>query len=90
MSGLRVPTSCKNLTGTPPAGGVLSSHRVNAGGYPERSCDEQPEVAYGHLQLFSRAKLEAIGTWCIQQLQGTGRMWCEDFIGGLLLIERRP
>src|SRR6266446_2398439 len=37
MSGLRVPTSCKNLTGTPPAGGVLSSHRVNAGGYPERS-----------------------------------------------------
>lgn len=48
-----------------------------------------PEVAYGHLQMFSHAKLEAIGAWCIQQLNGAARMWCEDFIGGLLLIERR-
>jgi len=66
----------------------VTSHRlILAVPYEQK---EQPEVAYGHLQLFSRAKLEAIGTWCIQQLQGTGRMWCEDFIGGLLLIERRP
>jgi SAM-dependent methyltransferase len=50
----------------------------------------QPEGAYGHLQLFSRAKLEAVGTWCIEQLQGAGRMWCEDLCGGLLLIERLP
>ena len=49
-----------------------------------------PEVAYGHLQLFSRAKLEAVGAWCLQQLEGAGRLWCDDFIGGLLLIERRP
>ncbi len=66
----------------------VTSHRlILAVPYEQK---EQPEVAYGHLQLFSRAKLEAIGTWCIQQLQETGRMWCEDFIGGLLLIERRP
>lgn len=50
----------------------------------------KPEVAYSHLQHFSRPKLEAIGEWCIQQLQGKARMWYEDFIGGLLLIERYP
>jgi SAM-dependent methyltransferase len=47
-----------------------------------------PEVAYEHKQLFSRSKLEAVGNWCIQQLQGAGRMWCEDLAGGLLLVER--
>ncbi len=50
----------------------------------------EAEVAYGHLQLFSHAKLEAVGAWCIEQLQGTGRMWYEDLCGGLLLIERHP
>jgi SAM-dependent methyltransferase len=49
-----------------------------------------PEVAYGHQQLFSHAKLEAVGVWCVQQLRGSGRIWCEDFVGGLLLVERRP
>ena len=48
----------------------------------------EPELAYGHLQLFTRAKLEALGAWCLGQLGGTGRMWCEDCLGGLLLIER--
>jgi SAM-dependent methyltransferase len=48
----------------------------------------EPEVAYGHLQLFTRAKLEAVGRWCLEQLEGAGRMWCEDCVGGLLLIER--
>jgi SAM-dependent methyltransferase len=47
-----------------------------------------PEEAYEHKQLFSRAKLEAVGAWCIEQLQGAGRMWYEDLAGGLLLIER--
>ncbi|HEY6539763.1 MAG TPA: class I SAM-dependent methyltransferase, partial [Ktedonobacteraceae bacterium] len=48
----------------------------------------EPEVAYGHLQLFTRAKLEAVGRWCLEQLEGAGKMWCEDCVGGLLLIER--
>jgi SAM-dependent methyltransferase len=48
----------------------------------------EPEVAYGHKQLFSRAKLEEVGRWCLEQLSG-GRMWCEDCVGGLLLIERQ-
>jgi len=49
---------------------------------------EIPEVAYGHLQLFSRTKLDSTGAWCIQQLKGAGRIWCEDCVGGLLLVER--
>ncbi len=48
----------------------------------------EPEVAYGHQQIFSRAKLEAAGRWCLEQLEGGGKMWCEDCVGGLLLIER--
>lgn len=49
-----------------------------------------PEGAYGHRQVFSRAKLEAVGTWCLEHLQGAGRLWCEDvsYGVGLLLIER--
>jgi SAM-dependent methyltransferase len=52
----------------------------------------EPSQAYDHKQLFTRAKLEAVGTWCIEQLQGAGRMWYEDISpsGGLLLIERHP
>lgn len=52
--------------------------------------EEEPTAAYDHRQCFSRAKLEAVGAWCIEQLQGQGRMWCEDLCGGLLLIERHP
>jgi 2-polyprenyl-3-methyl-5-hydroxy-6-metoxy-1,4-benzoquinol methylase len=49
----------------------------------------EPEIAYGHKQLFSREKLEAAGMWCLQQLEGPGRIAYEDCAGGLLLIERR-
>ena len=49
---------------------------------------EEPEVAYGHQQIFSRVRLEDVGRWCLGQLGGAGRMWCEDCVGGLLLIER--
>ena len=50
-----------------------------------------PSQAYDHKQLFSRAKLEMVGTWCVEQLQGTARVWYEDLphSAGLLLIERR-
>jgi 2-polyprenyl-3-methyl-5-hydroxy-6-metoxy-1,4-benzoquinol methylase len=50
--------------------------------------ENEPEEIYEHKQLFTRAKLEYIGNWCIQQLEGAGRMWCEDCVGGLLLVER--
>ena len=48
----------------------------------------EPEVAYGHQQIFSRMKLEGVGRWCLEQLGGAGRTWCEDCVGGLLLIEQ--
>ncbi len=48
----------------------------------------EPEPAYGHEQLFSRAKLEALGRWCLDQPQFSGgRMLYEDCVGGLLLVE---
>ncbi len=47
-----------------------------------------PETVYGHEQLFSRAKLEEIGRWCIEQWDGKGTMWYEDCADGLLVIER--
>ncbi|MBA2677666.1 MAG: class I SAM-dependent methyltransferase [Ktedonobacteraceae bacterium] len=69
----------------------VTSHRLILAVPYEHEHDrpKKPEVAYGHQQFFSRAKLEAVGEWCLQQLQGAGRVWHEDFIGGLLLIERR-
>jgi SAM-dependent methyltransferase len=48
----------------------------------------EPESAYGHKQLFSRDKLEAVGRWCLQHLGEHGRISCEEGAGGLLLIER--
>jgi SAM-dependent methyltransferase len=53
--------------------------------------DDSPSQAYDHRQLFSRAKLEAVGAWCIEQLHGQARTWYEDIAppGGLLLLERR-
>jgi len=50
--------------------------------------EQEPEVLYEHKQLFTKAKLEAVGQWCLQYLQGAGRIWCEDCDGGLLLVER--
>jgi SAM-dependent methyltransferase len=50
--------------------------------------EEQPEVAYGHQQVFTPEKLEHWGQWCVEQLQGKGRYWCEEVMGGLLVIER--
>jgi len=48
----------------------------------------EPEILYGHEQLFSRPKLEAVGQWCLQQWEGASRMWYEECEGGLLVIER--
>lgn len=50
--------------------------------------ENEPEPAYGHLQVFSHAKLQALGDWCVATLQGKGRIWLEECVGGLLLIEQ--
>ncbi len=51
----------------------------------------EPSQAYDHKQIFTRTRFEAVGVWCIEQLEGAARKWYEDISpsGGLLLIERR-
>lgn len=49
---------------------------------------EEPESAYGHKQLFSRTKLEAVGSWCLQQWKQAGTMMYEECADGLLIVER--
>lgn len=44
--------------------------------------------AYGHEQVFSREKLEHWGQWCVESIDGTGHYWCEEEVGGLLIIDR--
>ncbi len=46
-----------------------------------------PEAAYGHKQLFTREKLQAVGQWCIERWHG-GQTYYEDCAGGLLYIDR--
>jgi len=45
------------------------------------------EEAYGHLQIFTREKLQQLGQWCLQQW-GEGSMHYEDSADGLLLLDR--
>lgn len=49
--------------------------------------EQEPEAVYGHQQLFTRAKLAAVGNWCLEQW-GDGQATCEDCAGGLLYIDR--
>lgn len=63
--------------------GVTSQRLIIAVPY-----EREPEKSYGHQQVFSRTKLEDVGDWCIRKLGGAGRMWLEDCVGGLLLIEK--
>ncbi len=51
--------------------------------------EEQATLAYGHQQVFTREKLEQWGKWCVEHLQNQGHFWCEDVMGGLLVIERQ-
>lgn len=47
----------------------------------------EPELAYGHEQVFTPDKLEAVGRRCLGQWQG-GKMQCEECAGGLLVLDR--
>ena len=50
--------------------------------------EREPELVYGHEQIFTPEKLESVGKWCVERLGGKGRIWVEECIGGLLLLER--
>jgi len=47
----------------------------------------EPESAYGHEQLFTVEKLEAVGRWCLERWGG-GEMLCEECVGGVLVVDR--
>src|SRR5260370_19557661 len=49
----------------------------------------QVETAYGHEQLFTSAKLESVGQWCLEQCSGVSSTWLEDCAGGVLVIDKR-
>lgn len=51
--------------------------------------EQRAEVAYGHEQVFSREKLEQWGQWCVEQMEGKGKVYCEDVMGGILVVERK-
>jgi SAM-dependent methyltransferase len=50
--------------------------------------EEQPQELYGHYQVFTPEKLHQWGNWCVERLGGNGRFWCEELLGGLLVVER--
>lgn len=50
--------------------------------------EEEIQALYGHKQIFTRDKLDYWGAWCINHLDGAGRYWCEEVMGGLLIVER--
>jgi hypothetical protein len=47
----------------------------------------EPESAYGHEQLFTAEKLEAVGQWCLERWGG-GEMFCEECVGGVVVVDR--
>lgn len=50
--------------------------------------EKQIQSFYGHQQKFIPEKLHRWGQWCVEQLDGTGRYWYEEVMGGLLVVER--
>jgi 2-polyprenyl-3-methyl-5-hydroxy-6-metoxy-1,4-benzoquinol methylase len=49
--------------------------------------EEKMELLYGHQQVFTREKLLSWGRWCIDEMGG-GNYWCEQVMGGMLVVER--
>jgi hypothetical protein len=50
--------------------------------------EPQATRAYGHKQIFTQGKLEKWGKRCVELLGGTAQYWCEDLMGGLLVVDR--
>ena len=49
--------------------------------------ETETQVVYGHVQSFTRSKLESWGRWCVETVGG-GEYWTEDVSGGFLVIDR--
>ena len=49
--------------------------------------EEETQSLYGHQQTFTPVKLDAWGRWCVEKMGGTARYWCEEVMGGLLVVD---
>ena len=49
--------------------------------------EQQAQALYGHYQTFTPEKLHQWGKWCVERLEGKGRYWYEELMGGLLVVE---
>lgn len=50
--------------------------------------EQQAQALYGHHQTFTPEKLHQWGKWCVVRLEGKGKYWYEELMGGLLVVER--
>lgn len=50
--------------------------------------EKEAQPLYGHQQTFTPAKLDAWGRWCVEKIGGNARYWCEEVMGGLLVVDR--
>jgi SAM-dependent methyltransferase len=50
--------------------------------------EEKVQPLFGHHQAFTPEKLHAWGKWCVERLGENSRYWCEDLMGGLLVVDR--
>lgn len=48
----------------------------------------QAQKVYGHEQIFTPEKLQQWGKWCIEVIKEEGQYWCEELMGGLLIVDR--
>ncbi len=51
--------------------------------------EEVVQPLYGHRQVFTPDTLRRWGAWCVSALNGAASFWCEEVMGGLLIVERR-
>lgn len=51
--------------------------------------EQEPQSVYGHHQIFTQQKLFSWGKWCSEEVGGISRYWCEDVMGGMLIIDRK-
>jgi hypothetical protein len=50
--------------------------------------EQQATMAYGHQVVFTSEKLDSWGNWCVENLQGRGSYWCEEVMGGMLIVDK--
>ena len=50
--------------------------------------EEKAQALYGHQQVFTLEKLRAWGEWCTDALGSDGHYWCEEVMGGMLIVDR--